>query len=191
MRGVIFDLDGTIVENAYDWGRIKEELGSGESPILEYIEGLDEPERSRKMAILEKHEVEQTRGSILREGMGELLDFLSEKRILKALVTNNSMENVRILIDRFNLKFDVEMSRESGLRKPSGAPFVEAMKTMNLRPEDVRAVGDSPYDVRAARDAGIAGIYIFGGWRESYSGTPVRIVSSAFDLLELFRAELG
>ncbi len=191
MQGVIFDLDGTIVENSYDWRKIREELETREQPILEYLDRLDEPERSRKWSILEKHEMEQTRGSVLRDGIPELLDFLSEKNIIRALVTNNSLANVRSLLDKFRLEFDVVIARESGLWKPSGAPFLEIMARTNIRPEEIRAVGDSPYDVFAALDAGIKGIYVFGGWKDSYSGTPVRMVSSAFELLAVFRAELG
>ena len=29
--GVIFDLDGTVVENSFDWRRIREEIGAGET----------------------------------------------------------------------------------------------------------------------------------------------------------------
>jgi phosphoglycolate phosphatase-like HAD superfamily hydrolase len=55
IRGVIFDLDGTVVENDYDWPRIREELGTGAASILGYLESLDGPERSAKWAILETH----------------------------------------------------------------------------------------------------------------------------------------
>jgi phosphoglycolate phosphatase-like HAD superfamily hydrolase len=61
IKGVIFDLDGTVVENDYDWAGIREELGTGKSSILGYLDSLAEPERSAKWAILEDHEARQTR----------------------------------------------------------------------------------------------------------------------------------
>ena len=123
LRAVIFDLDGTIVENAYDWAAIRAELGDGGLSILAYLSGLDEPERSRKWAVLERHEAEQTARSVLRDGMRELLDFLREKRVRTALVTNNSHKNTAYLLEKFGLVFDRVVTRESGLWKPLGAPF--------------------------------------------------------------------
>ncbi|NTV82237.1 MAG: hypothetical protein HGA24_12565, partial [Candidatus Aminicenantes bacterium] len=46
LKGVIFDLDGTVVENDYDWTGIREALGTGATSILGYLASLDEPERS-------------------------------------------------------------------------------------------------------------------------------------------------
>ena len=36
-QGVIFDLDGTVVETSYDWQQIREEIGAGETSILTYL----------------------------------------------------------------------------------------------------------------------------------------------------------
>ena len=52
------------------------------------------------------------------------------------------------------------MSRDSGLWKPSGAPLTEAMKRLGVRPENTMAVGDSVYDIRAAREAGCGAVSI-------------------------------
>ncbi len=76
LKGVIFDLDGTVVENDYDWAGIRDELGSGATSILGYIASLDEPERSAKWAILESHEAAQTEASVLRRGVREVLGLL-------------------------------------------------------------------------------------------------------------------
>jgi len=65
LRAALFDLDGTVVENAYDWPRIKAEIGTGGMPILTYLHGLPEPARSRQWAILERHEAEQTEGDVV------------------------------------------------------------------------------------------------------------------------------
>ena len=40
MKGVIFDLDGTIVDVAYDWAQIKADLKTKGKPILSYIQTL-------------------------------------------------------------------------------------------------------------------------------------------------------
>jgi len=49
LKLVIFDLDGTVVENSYDWPAIRRELGIQGGSILAYLDSLPEPERSENM----------------------------------------------------------------------------------------------------------------------------------------------
>src|SRR5512135_1850191 len=145
LRAVIFDLDGTVVENSYDWSGIRAELGTKASSILEYLAGLPEPERSRKGAILERHEAEQTRQSSLREGMRELLGFLRDEGVKTALVTNNTKANTSYLLSKFSLTFDHIITRESGLWKPAGAPFADVLRAFGVEPDDCAVVGDTRF----------------------------------------------
>ena len=85
IKGVIFDLDGTVVENSYDWPKIRRELGNSEVSILHYICGLEEPERSRKWAVLERHEAEQTERAVLRDGI-RVLPYSGRAARLRARV---------------------------------------------------------------------------------------------------------
>jgi HAD superfamily hydrolase (TIGR01509 family) len=73
-------------------------------------------------------------------------------------VTNNNEVNTRRLLDRFELRFDVVLTRDSGLWKPSGAPVAAAVERLGMAPEDCLGVGDSRYDVLAAREAGLAAV---------------------------------
>jgi HAD superfamily hydrolase (TIGR01509 family) len=176
IRGVIFDLDGTVVENAYDWPKIRDELGNGPRPILSYLSGLGEPERSRKWAVLERHEAEQTARSTLREGMRELLAFLDGRGVRTALVTNNSLRNTEYLLAKFGLRFDRVLTRESGLWKPSGAPFREILETFGIAGGECGVVGDTRFDVLAALDAGVGAIFILGDDPERFAGFPVEVL---------------
>jgi HAD superfamily hydrolase (TIGR01509 family) len=175
LRGVIFDLDGTIVENAYDWPGIREELGTGTTSILGYLDSLGEPERSAKWAVLEGHEAAQTEASVLRRGVRELLGFLRGRGIAAALVTNNSRRNTEFLLGKFGLDFDCVITRESGLWKPSGAPFLEVLKSLRLGPEECAVVGDTRFDVLAALDAGIGAIFLLSDEPERFAGFPVEV----------------
>ncbi len=176
IRGVIFDLDGTVVENAYDWPRIREELGNGPLPILSYLCGLEEPERSRKWAVLERHEAEQTARATLREGMRELLAYLAGRGVRTALVTNNSLKNTDYLLGKFGLRFDRVLTRESGLWKPSGAPFREVQEAFGIGGDECGVVGDTRFDVLAALDAGVAAIFILGDDPDRFAGFPVEVL---------------
>jgi HAD superfamily hydrolase (TIGR01509 family) len=182
LRAAIFDLDGTIVETSYDWSKIKAELGTGSVPILTYLSGLQEPERSRKWKILRGYEDEATRGALLKEGIVPFLAFLAKNRIRTALVTNNSRKNVRILLKRFDLKFDCVISRERGLWKPSGAPLIEVLGRLKLRPSECFAVGDSMFDAVAAQDAGIEMVFILNKDRAKFGSTSAQVFESVAEL---------
>ncbi len=175
IKGVIFDLDGTVVENSYDWPRIKGELDAGATPILTYLDSLEEPERTRKWAVLETHEAEQTEAAVLREGVRGLLELLRGQGIAAALVTNNSRKNADFLLNKFGLVFDCVITRESGLWKPSGAPFLEVLERLGLEPEDCCVVGDTRFDVLAAVDAGIGAIFLLSVEPEKFAGFPVEV----------------
>ena len=58
----------------------------------------------------------------------DLLDLLAERGLTTALVTNNSQRNTELLLARFGLHFDVVVTRDSGLWKPSGEPIAEAAR---------------------------------------------------------------
>jgi HAD superfamily hydrolase (TIGR01509 family) len=176
IRGIIFDLDGTVVENAYDWPKIRDELGNGPLPILAYLCGLEEPERSRKWTVLERHETEQTARSTLRDGMRELLVFLEGRGVRTALVTNNSLRNTEYLLAKFGLRFDRVLTRESGLWKPSGAPFRDVLRAFGIGGEECGVVGDARFDVLAALDAGVTAIFILGDNPDRFAGFPVEVL---------------
>jgi len=175
IRGVIFDLDGTVVENDYDWARIREELGTGATSILGYLDALEEPERSAKWSILEAHEATQTEASVLREGVRELLALLRGRGVAAALVTNNSRRNTEFLLAKFGLPFDRVITRESGLWKPSGAPFLDVLRSFGLGPGECGVIGDTRFDVLAALDAGIAAIFLLSHEPERFEGLPVEV----------------
>ena len=178
LRGAIFDMDGTVVDVKYDWGRIKEELGTQGMPILMYLDNLEEPERSKKWKVLERFEYEATQKARLKPGIREFLDVLSKEGIQKALVTNNSQKNVSFLLKKFNLEFDCVISREKGLWKPSGAPFLAVLKELRLKREECCVVGDSHFDVRAAQEAGIPYIFILNQDKERFNTLGAEVFSS-------------
>jgi HAD superfamily hydrolase (TIGR01509 family) len=183
-QGVIFDLDGTVVETGYDWGRIREEIGAGETSILSYLETLVEPERSRKRLILERHEAAQTETAVLRGGVRDLLRMLRARGVAAALVTNNSRKNTDFLLNKFGLDFDCVITRESGLWKPSGAPFREVLKRLRLEPDGCCVIGDTRFDVLAGLDAGIAAIFLLSNESEKYAGFRVQVYPDLESLAE-------
>jgi HAD superfamily hydrolase (TIGR01509 family) len=160
IQAVIFDMDGTLIDSTYDWPDIRHRLGVTGSSIIDDLNGLTEPDRSEKWAELEEIEKTATLEARLHDGALELLELLAAKEFRTALVTNNSEDNTRRLLDRFGLRFDVVLTRDSGFWKPSGAPISKAVARLGVEAEACLGVGDSHYDVLAAREAGLAAVCV-------------------------------
>jgi len=160
VRAVVFDMDGTLVDSTYDWPAIRRLLGVTGASIIDDLNGLAEPDRSQKWAELEEIEKSATENARIHDGAHEVLELFAVHDFATALVTNNSSINTRRLLARFGLRFDIVLTRDSGLWKPSGAPIKEAVTQLGVRPEECLGVGDSRYDVLAAREAGLAAVCV-------------------------------
>ncbi len=160
IEAVIFDLDGTLVDSHYDWPAIRAELGIDGRSLIDALNGLDSPQRKAKWRRMAEIERQATAQATLKPGVTELLAFLRERRLPTALVTNNSRHNAASLLGRFDLAFDLVMTRDDGLWKPSGAPVAEAARRLGVPPQRCLTVGDSRYDVAAGREAGCGCVVI-------------------------------
>ena len=182
IEGFLFDMDGTVVEVPYDWKKIKRELNTGGKTILSYIESLDEPQKSEKRRQLEAFEKDATIRAEIKQGIPEFLSKLNSRGRKTALVTNNSRDNVDYLLQKFKIRFDIVLSRECGLWKPSGAPLIAAMKELNLSSRECCVVGDSWFDIKAAMDAEVPHIFILSADRSEFTGSTAEIFPTVADL---------
>jgi len=156
-------MDGTLIRSHYDWPGIRAELGVDGPSLIDALNELPAGRRSAAWARMCEIEKLASLAATVVDGAAELLDLLAGRGIKRALVTNNSSANALDLVDRFALRFDEIITRDSGLYKPSGAPLVEAMRRLETDPSRVMAVGDSMYDIQAAREAGCAWVVLVNG----------------------------
>jgi len=169
LEACVFDMDGTLIDSKYDWAAIKDALGTHGGSIIDELNSLGEPERSDKWRILQEVEHAATRKAGVKEGAAELLAFLRSRGIKTALVTNNSEDNTRFLLDKFGLDFDVILTRDSGFYKPSGAPVAEAVRRLGASRSKTLCVGDSRYDILACRDARCAAVCVLHDRQRRFS----------------------
>lgn len=155
IKGIIFDLDGTLIDSHYDWNIIRKKIGVDNIPILTYINNLKGASKKKAINILDVFEKRATRKARLQKGIKKLLTFLSKKGIKKAIVTNNSRENVQYLLWKLKLSFDEVVTRDDGVWKPSGKPLELAIKRLRLEKDEVIFIGNSNPDKLAAQEAGI------------------------------------
>jgi HAD superfamily hydrolase (TIGR01509 family) len=188
IRGVIFDMDGTLFDGAYDWPAIKRGLGltPEDGTILEHFASLPAEERRRKEQALRSIEVQATRDGRLKPGAAELLELLRGKGLKLALVTNNHRRCADEILDRYHLRFDLVQTRESGLFKPSGEALLQAAAGIGLRPEEIVAVGDNELDNRAAHESGMGLVIIVNPETDRFAGRCDHALHDLAELRELF-----
>ncbi len=160
LKGIIFDLDGTLIDSHYEWSLIRKKIGVDNFPILTYINGLKGVLKREAIKTLEVFEKRATYKARLQKGIKKFLAFLLKKGIKKAIVTNNSRKNVEYLLEKWKLSFDAIVTRDDGVWKPSGKPLELVIKKLNLRKDEVIFIGNSNPDRLAAEAAGIKYICI-------------------------------
>jgi hydrogenase expression/formation protein HypE len=160
VEAVIFDMDGTLVDSRYDWPAIRRQLRIESGSIIDELNGLEEPDRTRRWAELQAIENGATAEATVFAGVQDLLALLRQHGLKTALVTNNTDANTRQLLDRLGLEFNVVLTRDSGFWKPSGRPILEALNRLGTTPDHCLGVGDSRHDVTACREADLAAICV-------------------------------
>jgi len=154
----IFDMDGTVFESYLDWENIKKELCIEKGNILKeiYYNSID----YEKLKILEKHEEQNTLRTRPLNGVSEFIPFLRKNKIETSLITNNSKKNTDYLLNKFNLKFDVIITREMRFWKPEPDAFFYLMNLYKCKPKETLSIGDSHYDIIASKKAGIPDVFV-------------------------------
>jgi HAD superfamily hydrolase (TIGR01509 family) len=161
IRGVVFDMDGTLTVSTLDFARIRRECRVPDGrPILEYLDEADEAERDRVSRILNEHEMRGARECTLRPRAGEVLDELASRGMKLALVTRNSADCVEIVLERFGLQFEIWLSREHTEPKPAPDAVLNVAEHFGLPPEQLLVVGDYIFDVEAGLAAGARTAFI-------------------------------
>ena len=154
LRGIIFDMDGTITKPKVDFAAIEREIGAKVGFIIDYAERSSPEERTRALSILERFEAEAAIESELNEGVLEMLEFLSKKKLKKAILTRNSRKSVDTVLRKHNLHFEYIVSREDAKPKPAPDPIFLLSKKMEIHTDHLLMVGDYKYDIMCGKAAG-------------------------------------
>jgi HAD superfamily hydrolase (TIGR01509 family) len=184
---VIFDLDGTLVDNVYQhvmaWNdamrscdielatwRIHRRIGMSGDIMLSALSrelgyNLDSSTVERlKSAHGEAYERRQHQVRPL-PGARELLDTLTREKIPWAIASSAEPDKAQRLLAFFDMPPGVPVltSNDVSQAKPNPALFLAAAKKLGIDPVQAIVVGDAVWDVLAARRAGSVGIGLLSG----------------------------
>src|SRR4051812_26544666 len=107
LRGMIFDLDGTLVDSRLDFPAIRRDLGLPEGhAILEALALIpDGPAKEVMRRKLRTHEIRGAECATLFPGVAAMLAYLDELGVPTAVLTRNSRESTTLVLDRLQLRF--------------------------------------------------------------------------------------
>jgi len=154
LRGVIFDLDGTLVDSGLDFGVICREIGIPRTPLLETIADWPEDRRQQAMDILNRHEIDGAEEATVFPGVIEFLDYLKARDVRIGVLTRNCRACAERMLGRLDLPFEVLLTREDEPVKPAPDGVHAICRQWSLEPEEVILIGDYLFDLQAGRSAG-------------------------------------
>jgi HAD superfamily hydrolase (TIGR01509 family) len=176
VRAVIFDLDGTLIESyqahlesfrralsrfglTVEDEEIHRRFGKPAKQIIKEIlpenqhRHIDEIVRYKRLEFIETSKDMQ-----VFDGVETLLKYLKDKGFSVCLATSADSPSVMRVVNKFGLEnyFDVILSSNDVKEaKPNPEMFIQASKRLEVDPKDCLVIGDSPFDVIAAKKAGM------------------------------------
>jgi beta-phosphoglucomutase len=209
IRGVLFDLDGVIVNTLHyhylAWDHMFGKLGG--KPISKHTVLLHEGRASREiMPILmaeagvtipadkqaafidEKRAYFRTIVHVTRyPGAFETIDVLRKRGFKVALVTACALKNMQHNLNREQqAHFDFIITGDEVPRaKPAPDPYLTAARHLGLRPEECVVVENAPLGIESARSAGMYCVAIETTLGKEYLTAANGVLHNITDLLNL------
>ena len=168
IRGIIFDMDGTLTLPVLDFQGLRNKLGMDKSmDILEFASTHPPDQRDKIYEMIEQWEAEGIANMKLRPHLHAMLSSLKQSNVHVALLTRNNQHAVdaflrKLLSDDadnvFKNKsedvFSVVLTRDFLPYKPHPAPALHICSEWGVSPENVVLVGDDVQDIECGRRAG-------------------------------------
>lgn len=213
MKGIVFDLDGTLLDTLADiaaacdgalaefgypgrtLAEYKKMVGNGFEKLTERAIG-SRPANFREI-VARARELYREGMTLKTEpysGMTETLRALSEAGVRLAVLSNKPDDLSRTLIARYfpDIPFRKVVGAIDGVPlKPDPASLFDMMRGMTLDPGDVGYCGDSDVDMKTAKAAGVAALgagWGFRGPEELRAAGASAIFTKPAELLSILRS---
>jgi len=214
-QGVIFDLDGTLLDTLMDLAEamngVLAQRGWRTHPVDAYRRFVGDgmamlvrralPDNQRHdpgiaecvRAMCEEYARTWARTTKPYAGVEELLDRLESRGIPMAVLSNKPHEATREMVLHFfpRVPFhEVVGAKPEKLRKPDSGVALEIAESMRIKPESMLFLGDSSIDMQTAQAAGMIPLGAAWGFRgrdELLAFGAVRVLENPLELMNYLR----
>lgn len=155
-RGIIFDLDGTLVDSKLDFALLCQQLGwPAGTPILEHLATLPAAEQQRALLVIEQFELAGASAAHWMPGAAQLLQLLRAQKIPTAILTRNTRQATLLCVRNLGIEVDVILTRDDAPAKPDPAGLWQIASLWQQQCADLLFVGDYLFDLQTAANAGM------------------------------------
>ena len=203
---VLFDFDGTVIDSGAIilasmrhatqtvLGReVEDEIlmaAVGGAGLNEQMRLLDDARVDELVRVYRAHNEPLHAGLACCAGMEDVLETLKREGRRLGIVTAKRRQTVALAFEQIPIEhlFDVVVGSDDTERhKPDPDPILHALEQLGATPDDAVYVGDSPFDIRAAKAAGVHAVAVTWGGIHSQerlaAEEPDAIVHTAEELL--------
>ena len=208
IKGVLFDLDGVIVDTLHyhflAWNHMFQKRGGIVSehtillhegrnsreilPLLMEETGIFIPENERAAFIDEKRAYYRSIVQVGHyEGAFDVIDRLKQRGFKAALVTACALKNMQHSLDQEQQShFDFIITGDEVPRaKPFPDPYLTAAHQLHLYPDECVVIENAPLGIEAAKNAGMYCIAVETTLGKEYLTLADQIIQNITELLEV------
>ncbi|KAK5575745.1 hypothetical protein RB653_006879 [Dictyostelium firmibasis] len=203
VRAIIFDLDGTLLTGT-DFKLLKKELNLQDKvDVLQVINSYSNEDRERANRIIYEFELKARNQIKLQDNVEELLEFLENNNIPKAIHSRNSLENIRHFVDiRLSKPYTFHhlVGREIEPPKPNPSGSFDILRVFNesfslqnqpiIKPEEILFVGDSIDDIHTSNNFGSISMLLLNDHNKHHSESADYSISNLIELIEILNLSL-
>jgi len=212
VRGVILDMDGTLVDSNEAHARtwvdtlrsfghnvtlevVRPLIGQGSDKLLPRLAGIVKDSAiGQKMVAHRSALFEQRYLSAIRPfpGSKELVKRMRDAGLKVVIASSSRSDHLRHFIELLGIGALIDGSTSAGdvnESKPDPDVVAAALDKLGIAPADVVMIGDTPYDIEAAARAGVRTIALrCGGWDEAGLAGAIAVYADPGELLSQFDA---
>jgi HAD superfamily hydrolase (TIGR01509 family) len=207
IRGVILDVDGTLIESndahAHAWveamaeygyfvtfDKVRPLVGMGGDKVLPETIAVQKDSTDGKKIDAKRMQVFKQLylpGIQPFPGARELLHRMREQGLKLAVASSSTPDELRALLQIVGAEDLIEKessSKDARHSKPDPDVMTATLKKLGYPANEVVMIGDTPYDIEAARKVGVGTIaFRCGGWHDADLGGALAVYDGPADLL--------
>jgi len=170
IKGIIFDLDGTLIQLPINYEKIQKNLKilfnttDEFSPLIPTIVKKTDNDKEKlhnAFDMICNEELHATQNLLILDGVTELIKSLKNMKIPLFLVTMQCRKIIPVVLEKMNLELN---SFKMILTRDESHTRLEQIKTIlelnQKNPEEILVIGDRIHDIKSAEKAGCKSILV-------------------------------